>query len=162
MRKCDVWAFGLLSWEILLHGPHYYHHPDVERELKEHMIGNELSSSNEGSDSGLKELDMSVKFQSALYAISPRLRTIARSSISWEEIPENYSLKHGTSLRGESGHMKKFPFETAKGLLYKSLQPEPKIRPRHIEELPFVYGSCPAQCEKYSLPFCGHDSSGDG
>jgi serine/threonine protein kinase len=23
LKKCDIWAFGLLAWEVLLHGHHY-------------------------------------------------------------------------------------------------------------------------------------------
>ena len=140
--KCDVWALGLLCWEAIQGGKHYYENTKLLQLLSQ-MEGSSISSSSHGSNSaGPHSSHLKVKsLLQNLTTIQPFLGDLAR------EYTE-------TSLRL---HLGRYSIRLLRLLFCQTLQSNPLDRVGDVSRLSLIPGvRFVRACSSYELQLSTH------
>ncbi|KAI9692660.1 MAG: hypothetical protein M1820_009494 [Bogoriella megaspora] len=78
-RKCDVWSFGMLCWEVIIDGHAYYHNSDVQQVITSQQRS---SSNSTGSSSYSPTQTSSTSILEELTTIASQLVEIACRDVS--------------------------------------------------------------------------------
>ncbi|KAH0564834.1 hypothetical protein GP486_001782 [Trichoglossum hirsutum] len=121
--RCDVWALGLLCWEVLWNGCRYYE-IDCIQGLSRKSSRNCSSGDNLSASCELKTSMNDDSFRERMFALCPDLARLAQLSV-------DLLLGHPyCSLRRNM----------VKGILRNTLQVNPQLRPHDLSRLPFIFG----------------------
>jgi serine/threonine protein kinase len=121
--RCDVWALGLLCWEVLRNGYRYYELDSIQALFLK--SGRNCSSGGDLSASREPETQMSNgSLQERMFTLCPDLARLAQLSVDELRIYANCSLRKNM----------------VKGILRNTLQVDPQRRPHDLSRLPFIFG----------------------
>ncbi|KAF2016798.1 kinase-like protein [Aaosphaeria arxii CBS 175.79] len=109
---CDIWALGLLCWEVVRDGVRYFRLPEISALL--------------GHSELFEESSLSADTLGRIFDLCPALAEAATTSI--------YEPPYNSEFRP-------FQQQFINGILRKTLQVDPSKRQRDITKLPFIFGS---------------------